>query len=69
MALESPNETLAQLQKLSESNRNDLSQKGVRLQACELARKLWLELEETGDLIDRIVFQVLNNISQTSRPG
>lgn len=26
--------------------------------ACLQARKIWLELEEPGDLIDRIIFQV-----------
>ena len=32
--------------------------KELRAQACALARKLSVELEEPGDLIDRIAYQV-----------
>lgn len=30
----------------------------ARHKACLQARKLWLELEEPGNLIDRIIYQV-----------
>lgn len=32
--------------------------KDIKKQACSIAHKLWLELEEPGDLVCRIVFQV-----------
>ena len=30
----------------------------AKQKACLQARRLWLELEEPGDLIDRIIYQV-----------
>ena len=48
---------LKELESLIQSN-SGAEDKPVRQQASALARKLWLELEEPGDLIDRIVYQV-----------
>ncbi|KAK3615792.1 hypothetical protein LTR22_027295, partial [Elasticomyces elasticus] len=31
-------------------------QKELRKNACALAKELWLELEESGDLVDRIIY-------------
>ena len=36
----------------------DAGGKIAKQQACKIAHRLWLELEEPGDLVDRIVYQV-----------
>ena len=59
----SPKELLGQLQKLLASG----EQKDVRKQACDIARKLALELEEPGDLVTRIVFGVRYCSNETQR--
>ena len=37
---------------------DDKESKTIRKKACVLAEKLWQELVEPGDFIDRILFQV-----------
>lgn len=51
---------LAQLDSLRDTLTKDQidSDPVTRQKACLQARKLWLELEEPGDLIDRIIYQV-----------
>ncbi len=51
-------ELFKQLEQLLSSNGTRIVQKDIKRQACEVARKLWMELEEPGDKIDRLVFQV-----------
>ncbi|KAK3706281.1 hypothetical protein LTR37_012796 [Vermiconidia calcicola] len=50
-------EILGQLQQLCSVKGTGINEKAARRQACELARKLSQELEEPGDLIDRIIHQ------------
>lgn len=52
---QTPEDLLYQLQQLvgcSEQKKN------IRKQACSIAHKLWLELEEPGDLVCRVALQV-----------
>ncbi|KAK3719091.1 hypothetical protein LTR37_004655 [Vermiconidia calcicola] len=57
MQSESVQVTFGQLQQLCSVKQNGIEDKVARRQACELARKLSQQLEEPGDLIDRIVHQ------------
>ena len=50
---------VAQLQGQLDSVDVDNLDKHTRLQACDLAHQLWLRLEQPGDLVDRIIFQVI----------
>ena len=55
---------LAQIDAISEILRKDGlvdKDKEARRKATLLARKLMIELEKPGDLIDRIIFQVYKN--------
>lgn len=63
MAQNSTLELSRQLQQLLSSNSTDDLHRDVKRQACDLAHKIWLELEEPGDLIDRLVFQVYSTLS------
>ena len=58
-------EILGQLQQLCSVKGNGINEKAARRQACELARKLSQELEEPGDLIDRIIHQVRRNVDSS----
>lgn len=58
MQSNSPKALVEQLQVLLSSSDSANIPKDTKLQACQLARKLWLELEEPGDLIDRMVYRV-----------
>lgn len=51
-------ETVEKLQTLLASAEGTSPNKEVRRQACNLARKVWIELEEPGDLVDRLIYQV-----------
>lgn len=60
MDVTSPKALVGQIQALIGSHSDEDLPKDKRLQACQLARKLWLELEEPGDSVDRLIFQVSN---------
>lgn len=47
---------LTELQALARGE--DELQRDIRKQARSTARQLWLELEEPGDIVTRVIFQV-----------
>ena len=51
-------ELVQQLEQLLTSDQKSSNPRDTERRACELAHKLWLQLEEPGALIDRIAFQV-----------
>lgn len=57
-------ELVQELTMVTTSNVRCLEEQAVRKRAAELARNLWLELEEIGDLIDRLIYSVCLNLSR-----
>lgn len=54
----SPQTLLQDLQLRMRIIDSDVDKRRAKKQAAEAARRLWLELEEPGDLIDRIIYSV-----------
>jgi hypothetical protein len=50
-------QALDNLNKLFEDGQVE-SIRDVRKQACNLARQLWIELQEPGEFVDRMIYQV-----------
>jgi hypothetical protein len=60
MAQQTPLELVNRLQKIVQSSETNSksNSKELRLEACDLAYKLFREFEEPGDMISRVVCQV-----------